>query len=151
MAAGELVDGVGEVGFGVEAVELGGLDQGVKDGGALAACIGADKQEVLAADRDAAQQPLIQRAYPKAAQFRASSLTLDDAVSPYRPARDRRLAPAHCQSRRCHLNLGVRVDAHHEGHHAAHPASELLHGRLLAAHLRLKHPPAQVKGVAQPR
>lgn len=54
----QLVDGVGEVDFGVEAVQLRRLDQGVEDGGTIAARIGPEKQEVLAGDRDAAQQPL---------------------------------------------------------------------------------------------
>ncbi len=52
MASGELADGVGEVGFRVEAVQLGGFDQGVEDGGAVAACVGPDEQEVLATDGD---------------------------------------------------------------------------------------------------
>jgi len=36
VARGELADGVGEIGFRVEAIQLGGLDQGVEDGGAVA-------------------------------------------------------------------------------------------------------------------
>ncbi len=39
MALGKLADGVGEVGFRVEAVQLGGFDEGVEDGGAVAACV----------------------------------------------------------------------------------------------------------------
>ena len=50
MAFGEPVDGVGEVGVGIEAVELGGFDEGVEDGGALAALVGADEQETLSGD-----------------------------------------------------------------------------------------------------
>ncbi len=58
MPARKLIDSVGEVGFRVEAVQLGGLNQGVENGGAVAARVGSEKQEVLASDRDAAQQPL---------------------------------------------------------------------------------------------
>ena len=39
MALGELADGVGEVGFRVEAIQLGGFDEGIEDGGAVAACV----------------------------------------------------------------------------------------------------------------
>ena len=56
MSAGELVDDVGQVGFRVQAIELGALDQGVEDGGAFATGVGAEEQEVLAGDGDAAQQ-----------------------------------------------------------------------------------------------
>jgi len=53
VSSGELADGVRQVGFRVEAVQLGGLDQGVEDGGALATCVGPDEQEVLATDGNA--------------------------------------------------------------------------------------------------
>lgn len=56
MSACQLVDGVGKVGLGVEAVQLSGLDQGVEDCCAVAALVGAEEQEVLAGDCDAAQQ-----------------------------------------------------------------------------------------------
>ena len=58
MSARQLVDCVGEIGFGVETVELRRLDQGVEDGGAVAGLVGAEEQEVLAGDGDGAQQPL---------------------------------------------------------------------------------------------
>ena len=58
MPARQLVDGVGEVGFGVEAVELRGLDEGVEDGSAVTALVGPEEQEVLARDGDAAEQAL---------------------------------------------------------------------------------------------
>ena len=50
MALGKLADGVRRVGFRIEAVQRGGFDQGVEDGGALAACVGPDEQEALATD-----------------------------------------------------------------------------------------------------
>ena len=43
---------VAEPGFGLEAVELGGADQRVHDGGALAARVAAREQPVLAAECD---------------------------------------------------------------------------------------------------
>ena len=46
----------GELGLPGDAVELGGLDQRVRDGGALAAAIGPGKELSLAAERDPAQQ-----------------------------------------------------------------------------------------------
>ena len=54
--ARQLIDGMGKVGFGVEAVQLCRLDQGVEDGGAVAALVGSQKQEILAGNRDAAHQ-----------------------------------------------------------------------------------------------
>src|ERR1700722_960051 len=48
--AGDAVDDVGQPGFGVEAVEAGGGDQGVEHGGALAAGVGAGEEVVLAAE-----------------------------------------------------------------------------------------------------
>lgn len=49
------VDDVGEIGFGVEAVELGGLQHGVDDGGAVATGLGAEEQEIFTGDGDGAQ------------------------------------------------------------------------------------------------
>ena len=48
---GDAVDDVGEPGFWIEAIELGGLGQGVEDGGALAAVVGAGEEIILAAQR----------------------------------------------------------------------------------------------------
>jgi len=45
-------------GLGVDVVELGGDDQAVDDGGALAAAVRTGEQPRLAAERDAAQRPL---------------------------------------------------------------------------------------------
>ena len=45
-------------GLRIDVVELGGLDQRVHHGGALAAAIGAGEQPRLAAERDAAQRAL---------------------------------------------------------------------------------------------
>lgn len=53
---GELVEDIGEPGFGVDAVEPGGLESGVDDGGAFAALFGAEEQEVLAGDGDTAKR-----------------------------------------------------------------------------------------------
>ena len=50
-----VVDDVGEIGFGIEAVELGGFEHGVDDGGALTAGFGAEEQIVFTGDGDAAQ------------------------------------------------------------------------------------------------
>jgi hypothetical protein len=55
---GDAVDGVAQPGFGIDLVELGGLDEAVDGGGAVAALIGAGEQPVLAADGDAAQRAL---------------------------------------------------------------------------------------------
>jgi hypothetical protein len=57
VASGHAVDHIGEVGFRIEAIELGALQDGVEDGGALAARLGAEEQEVLAGDGDGAQGP----------------------------------------------------------------------------------------------
>ena len=58
MAPGHAVDDVGEIGFRIEAVELGALQHGVEDRGAFAAGIGSEEQEILAGNGDAAQCPL---------------------------------------------------------------------------------------------
>ena len=55
---GDAGEHVGEPSLGVDVVELGGGDQAVDDGGALAAAVGAGKQPRLAAECDAAQRPL---------------------------------------------------------------------------------------------
>lgn len=47
---GDAGQNVPEIGLGIEAVELGALDQGVDDGGALAAGVGAGEEPVLTAD-----------------------------------------------------------------------------------------------------
>ena len=46
---GDAAEDVAQIGLGVEAVELGGFDQGVDGGGAFAAGVGAGEQVVLAA------------------------------------------------------------------------------------------------------
>lgn len=38
--------------MGIDGVELGGFDQGLGDGGGLAACLGADEEIILAAEGD---------------------------------------------------------------------------------------------------
>ena len=53
---GDAVDGVAQPGFGIDLVELGGFDEAVDRGGAVAALVGAGEQPVLAADGDAAQR-----------------------------------------------------------------------------------------------
>ena len=55
---GDAREHVAQVGFGIEAVELGRADQAVDRGGALAAGIGAAKQVVLATQSYSAQGPL---------------------------------------------------------------------------------------------
>jgi hypothetical protein len=55
---GQSCEHVGEPGLRIDAVELGGLDQRVDGGGALAALVGAGEGPVGASDRDAAQCPL---------------------------------------------------------------------------------------------
>lgn len=55
---GDAGEDIGEPGLRIDIVELGGLDEGVDDGGALAAAIGAAEQPCLAAKRDAAQRAL---------------------------------------------------------------------------------------------
>ena len=47
---GDAGEDIAEVGFGIEAVELGGFDERVDRGGALAAGIGAGEQLILAAE-----------------------------------------------------------------------------------------------------
>src|SRR5690606_19718238 len=54
---------VAQPSFGIDVVELGGLDQGIDGGGALAPAIGSSKQPVLATDRDAAQGPVRRHCY----------------------------------------------------------------------------------------
>ena len=54
---GDAGEQVGEVLLRVDAVELGGFDQGIERG-AFAAGIGAGEQVIFAADGDAAQRPL---------------------------------------------------------------------------------------------
>ena len=46
---------VGEVGFRVEAAQLGGFQHGLDDGGALATGFGTEEQVVFARDGDGAQ------------------------------------------------------------------------------------------------
>ena len=48
---GDARDDVGEPGLGVDAVEAGGLDQGVEDGGAPAAGVGTGEEIVLSSER----------------------------------------------------------------------------------------------------
>jgi hypothetical protein len=55
---GDAGDGVAQPGFGIDLVELGGLDEAVDGGGAVAALIEACEQPVLATDRDAPQRAL---------------------------------------------------------------------------------------------
>ncbi len=52
MPSSEPVDDLGEVGFGVEAVQLGGLDEAVDGGSPLAARVRAGEQPVLPAQRN---------------------------------------------------------------------------------------------------
>ena len=53
--SGEAGEHVGEPGLRIDAVELGGLDEGVDGGCPLATVVGAGEQPVLAAERDAAE------------------------------------------------------------------------------------------------
>ena len=53
---GDAGEDVGEPGLRIDVVHLGGDDQAVHDGGALAAAIGAGKQPRLSAQSDAAQR-----------------------------------------------------------------------------------------------
>lgn len=55
---GDASEDVSEPSLRVDVVELGGLDQRVDDGSALATAIGAAEQPRLAAQRDAAQRAL---------------------------------------------------------------------------------------------
>src|SRR5512147_1391906 len=48
--AGDAGEHVAEVGFGIEAVELGGLDQGIEGSGAITAGVGPGKKVVLPAE-----------------------------------------------------------------------------------------------------
>lgn len=50
MSLRHTVDDVGEVGFRIEAVELGGFEHAVDDGGAPAAGFGAEQQVILPRD-----------------------------------------------------------------------------------------------------
>ena len=54
---GDAGEHVGQPGLGIDVVELGGDDQAVEEGGALAAAIGAGEQPGLAAESQAAQRP----------------------------------------------------------------------------------------------
>jgi hypothetical protein len=47
LVVGDAGEGVGEPGVGIDGVELGRFDQGVGDGGGLAASFGADEEVVL--------------------------------------------------------------------------------------------------------
>lgn len=58
MAAREAVDDVGEPALRVEAVQARGFERGVDDGGALAARVRAEEEEILARDGDASQRSL---------------------------------------------------------------------------------------------
>ena len=51
MTAGHALKDVFQPSVGLDPVELGGLDQGVHDGGALGAAVGAGEQPGLAAER----------------------------------------------------------------------------------------------------
>ena len=55
---GDAGEDVPQVGLGIEAVQLGRLDQGVEGGRPLGAPIRASEQVVLAPDGDAAKRPL---------------------------------------------------------------------------------------------
>ena len=55
---GDAVDGVAQPCFGIDLVELGGLDEAVDRCGAVAALVGACEQPVFATDGDAAQRAL---------------------------------------------------------------------------------------------
>ena len=48
---------VGEPGLRIDAVELGGFDQGEYGGGTLTAAVGAGEEPRLAAEGDAAERP----------------------------------------------------------------------------------------------
>lgn len=47
MAAGQTVEHGGDEGLGIEAVQLGGLGDGVDDGGTIAATVLAEEQKIL--------------------------------------------------------------------------------------------------------
>jgi hypothetical protein len=55
---GQPCQNIGEPGLRIDIVELGGFDECVDSGGALAALIGTCERPVVAPDRDAAQRPL---------------------------------------------------------------------------------------------
>ena len=55
---GQPSEDIGEPGARIDAVELGGLDQGVDGGGTAAAFVGTGEGPVVAADRNSAQRPL---------------------------------------------------------------------------------------------
>ncbi len=55
---GDAREDIGELGLRIDIVELGGLEQRVDDGGALAAAIRATEQPRLATERNAAQRVL---------------------------------------------------------------------------------------------
>jgi hypothetical protein len=54
---GDAREHVMQIGLGIEAVQLGRLDQGIEDGRALGPEVGAGEQVVLAPERHAAQRP----------------------------------------------------------------------------------------------
>jgi hypothetical protein len=47
VAAGEAVEHGGDVGFWVQAIQLGGFGDGVDDGGAIAARVRSEEQKIL--------------------------------------------------------------------------------------------------------
>jgi len=55
MPVGNAGEHVAQPGFGIDAVELGGLDQRVDRGGALAALVRAGEGPILSSERDALQ------------------------------------------------------------------------------------------------
>lgn len=55
---GDVLQHMPQPGFRVDAIELGSTDQAIYRGRALAAAVGAGKQEVAPTQRDAAQRPL---------------------------------------------------------------------------------------------
>ena len=55
---GDACEHLAQVGFGIEPVQLGRLDQGVEGGRAFGPKVGTGEQVILAPDRDAAQRPL---------------------------------------------------------------------------------------------
>ena len=58
MATRQAIEHAGEIGLGVETVELCSLDERVEDCRAVTAAVGTEEQKVLARDSDAAQQSL---------------------------------------------------------------------------------------------
>jgi hypothetical protein len=61
LAVGDAGQGIGEPGLGIDAIELGGLDQGAGDGGGAAAVKRPDEQIVLRADRNRSQPMATER------------------------------------------------------------------------------------------